>query len=242
MRIFKSVNKNFGLRMTLSFLSLILWVSGLAYAGKVQDPFLQEAVKKYGSQEEASKAIQGLAWSYLNQGYWEIAAKRFEQAKELEPENPDIFWGLGAASSFQQKWNEAIDFFKQGLKLNPDHPNLLADLSWAYEEKGVLEEATTWNQKAKEAFAKINPPHKNRWKPSYNSGLIYAKKGQLENAVSALKEAIQINPQLGDAYGLLAIVYYERRQFDLAAQNAQKATELGFQMDEEFLEALKAHQ
>ncbi len=226
---------------TLLLFFFFLGIAPIAVAESVKSPFLAEAVAKYGSDEAAGKAILDLGWKNLNQGDWEVARKRFEEARQLIPNDPDVLWGLGAASAFQQRWNEAIDFFKEGLEKNPGHANLLADLSWAYEEKGMLEEAISWNQKAAAAYLKITPPDPRRWKPSYNFGLIYAKQGQLENAIASLREALQINPGLGDAYGLLAIVYYERRQYDLAAQNAVKAEELGFRLDEEFLEALKAH-
>ncbi len=231
-----------GYKAALSVMLFTLGIAPAAFAENLKSPFLAEAVAKYGSEEAAGKAILDLGWNNLNQGDWEIARKRFEEARQLIPNDANVLWGLGAASAFQQRWNEAIDFFKAGLEKNPGHANLLADLSWAYEEKGMLDEAVVWNQKAAAAYAKITPPDPRRWKPSYNFGLIYAKKGQLENAISSLNETLQINPGLGDAYGLLAIVYYERRQYDLAAQNAAKAEEFGFRLDEEFLETLKAYQ
>ena len=227
-------------RTVTGWFCFMLLISPLVDAGKPQDPFLADAVKKYGGKEAAGKAIVALGWKQLNEGFWEMAVKRFHQAGELTPENPDVLWGLGAASAFQQKWDEAITQFQKGLKLDPGHANLLADLGWAYEEKGMLDEAAAWNEKAREAFAKMNPPDPHRWKPAYNSGLIHAKKGRYEEAITALNEATQINSDLGDAYGLLAIIYYERGQYDLAVQNADKAVGLGFRMDEEFLEALKS--
>ncbi len=49
-----------------------------------------------------------------------------------------------------------------------------------------------------------------------NSGMIYAKIGEMEKAENSLKQSLKLNPNLSDAYFNLGIIHHEKGDFDTA--------------------------
>ena len=67
-----------------------------------------------------------------NQGRIEEAAKIFERAVQLEPDNPDARLNLGSVVRQLQRFDEAIDHYRAAIRLRPDdikaHCNLASGL------------------------------------------------------------------------------------------------------------------
>jgi TolB-like protein/DNA-binding winged helix-turn-helix (wHTH) protein/Tfp pilus assembly protein PilF len=69
-------------------------------------------------------------------------------ALELEPLSLIINFEVGLASYFSRNYNQAIDQFQKTLELDANFPPPNTFLAAAYEQKGMLQEATTAFQKA----------------------------------------------------------------------------------------------
>jgi tetratricopeptide (TPR) repeat protein len=65
-----------------------------------------------------------------------------------------------------------------------------------------------------------------------------AIKKDYENAVSVYLAAIEIQPDLAEAYNGLGICYYHLKKYDLAWENLKKARMMGFEVQENFYEAV----
>lgn len=61
---------------------------------------------------------------------------------------------------------------------------------------------------------------------NYNAGVQYQQAGQVDLAEQQYKIAIQQNPELGEAYLNLGLIYINKQWFDGALQNTQKAIEI----------------
>lgn len=103
---------------------------------KIDDKFIQEVVKQFGSREAAVKNGLQLAWSYYyKKNDPKTSMKRFNQVWLLDPNNADAFYGFAFLTSLQGKTDEAIQLYKKALELNPNHPMALANLARSYKDK-----------------------------------------------------------------------------------------------------------
>lgn len=121
------------------------------YGGRAKTPAQQEADRKYveealreaGTREKAVDTVMTRGWDYLKKGDPVTAIKRFNQASLLTPDNPDVFWGLGAAVSEQGKHDESIGLFERAQALRPNDPALMLDFGYALIWKGAEGSKTT---------------------------------------------------------------------------------------------------
>jgi hypothetical protein len=57
---------------------------------------------------------------YLDQKNWRAALSRFESAVVLDPENPEVYWGLGEAQRHLGKFTEAKASYEKLVEYDPD--------------------------------------------------------------------------------------------------------------------------
>ena len=73
----------------------------------------------------------------------------------------------------------------------------------------------------------------------YTRGNAHLLKGEYEEAISNYTKALGINPQYALAYNNRAVVYYTIREYDKAWKDVHKAQKLGYQVNPEFIQALR---
>jgi len=76
-------------------------------------------VKEPTHQEAASKDIEVGSY-YLDRKDWKAALSRFESAMVLDPDNPEVYWGLGEAERNLGRYVEARKNFETLLDYDPD--------------------------------------------------------------------------------------------------------------------------
>jgi len=57
---------------------------------------------------------------YLDQKNWRAALSRYESAVVLDPENPDVYWGMGEAQRHLGKFAEAKASYEKLVEYDPD--------------------------------------------------------------------------------------------------------------------------
>ena len=72
-------------------------------------------------------------------GHYDKALDAFLKATELNPKNPDAFYGLGGIYNYQNKHKEAAQTFETVIKLDPTHFNARYSLGFTYEKLGKPE-------------------------------------------------------------------------------------------------------
>jgi hypothetical protein len=80
------------------------------------------AVKEPTHQEAASKDIE-VGGYYLETRNWKAAHSRFESALILDPENPDVYWGLAEAERHLGDMAAAKTNYLKLLDYDPDGPH-----------------------------------------------------------------------------------------------------------------------
>ena len=96
----------------------------------------------------------------------------------------------GWAYSFQGRLDEAIDECKKAIAVEQTFGNPYNDIGSYLVNKGKLDEAIEWLEKAKTA-----PRYEPRHFPYMNLGRIYAQKGMVLRAIQEFEAALEIHAE-----------------------------------------------
>jgi len=79
-------------------------------------------IKEPTHQEASSKDIE-VGKYYLDRKNWKAALSRFESALILDPENPEVYWGLAESEHHLGDYAHAKAHYLQLLEYDPDGPH-----------------------------------------------------------------------------------------------------------------------
>ena len=130
-------------------------------------------------------------------GDLEEAIRLYKFSLSLYP-TADAHTYLGWAYSMQGNIDEALVECEAAIRLDPEFGNPYNDIGVYLMQKGRLDEAIPWLEKAKVA-RRYEPRHF----PYLNLGRIYAMKGMLVKALEEFQGALRFHP--GDEMALQAI-------------------------------------
>ena len=91
----------------------------------------------------------------------------------------------------------------------------------------ALEKAVKYNKKFIQALATL--------------ANAYLMKGMIEESIDTSHRVLKLEPNFAVAYNNLAIAYMENGEFGLAAEHADKAQTLGYEVAPEILKELEAY-
>ena len=143
---------------------------------------------------EANSYYQGEAERYFQeayekqgQGLLEDAISLYQKSIELYP-TAEAHTFLGWAMSLQGKYDAAIAECRRAIEVDPEFGNPYNDIGAYLIEKGKMEEAIPWLEKATEAkrYDAYCYPH-------YNLGRIWEKKGNWFRAVECYRKSLEAN-------------------------------------------------
>jgi TolB-like protein/tetratricopeptide (TPR) repeat protein len=150
---------------------------------------------------DASLAIKPSRDAYSNTGTmyfylgdFERAVERYVNAANLAPNDYRIWGNLGDAYHFQGTqeqvaevaYRRAIGLGEARLEVNPDDSMVMSDVALYYSRVGDVEKARELDARAHSQGDDIMYVH-------YNSALIHAQLGDTEEALTALKRALELN-------------------------------------------------
>ena len=124
----------------------------------------------------------------LAEGEVQEAVELFEQSIAVKP-TAEGHTFRGWAISYLGRLDEAIEECHKAIQLDPDFGNPYNDIGVYLMQKGQLEEAIPWLEKAKAA-----PRYEPRHFPYANLGSIYERRGRWVEAVREYKEALKLYP------------------------------------------------
>jgi DNA-binding winged helix-turn-helix (wHTH) protein/TolB-like protein/lipoprotein NlpI len=84
-------------------------------------------------------------------GRFDEAIAALKRAQELDPLSPQTTRRLAQALVFARQPDLAIEECRKALEMDPEHPGLLTHLAWAYEQKGMCEEALALTKRVKQS-------------------------------------------------------------------------------------------
>jgi len=172
-------------------------------------PYFKKATEL---EPEYGEAYLYLGRSYINQGQWRSAIPALRSAYRLAPNETKnqtleiLIDGLINIAVFEVKqgnFTQAIGYLQESLELAPNNNKVKTTLGktlFSYGtqlvSQGKLTEAISQFQEA----TKLTP---NEFSPYFGLAKAFFQKGQIVEALSALKTAMLINPKSGEAQNLL---------------------------------------
>ena len=155
------------------------------------DMDIQDFLRQGDGHEEDKRE----AWQLFTQAYecqmkreLEEAVTLYKQSIETHP-TAEAYTFLGWTYSFMGRLDDAIEECHKAIEQDPDFGNPYNDIGAYLIEKGELDEAMTWFQKALQARRYESPAF-----PHLNLGRVYERRGEWTEAIDSYKKALLINP------------------------------------------------
>ncbi len=165
-----------------------------------------------------SKSAPATAWTAAA----EILLQRDlpDSVTALATENPNAPAGTnaflrGRVAEQQGDLQTAARYYKEALSADPDYPGASAFLG------GVLARLGDTHG-AQKALARASSRGEGGVATKYNQAVVRSKAGDYRGAIPLLKEVIQKDPSLKDAYRALAAAYRKTDQYEEAAKTSQE--------------------
>lgn len=127
-------------------------------------------------------------YEFQMNGHLEQAIKHYKESIEIYP-TAEAFTFLGWTYSFMGRLDDAIEECRKAIETDPDFGNPYNDIGAYLIEKGKLDEAIPWLEKATKAIR-----YDNYCFPHLNLGRIWEKKGLWDTAIEEYKRALNSNP------------------------------------------------
>ena len=137
------------------------------------------------------------AYARQMQGDLEQAIRLYQESLAIYP-TAEAHTFLGWTYSFQGRIDEAIEECHKAIAVDPDYGNPYNDIGVYLMQKGDLDGAIPWFEKAKQA-----PRYEPRQFPYMNLGRIYLRKGQWAEAMREFEEGVRVAPKDQDMRKLL---------------------------------------
>ncbi|HET9846124.1 MAG TPA: tetratricopeptide repeat protein [Nitrospira sp.] len=143
-----------------------------------------------GSEEDKREAWELFQRAYQRQmkGELEEAVSLYRQSIATHP-TAEAHTFLGWTYSFMGRLDDAIEECHRAIALDPEFGNPYNDIGAYLIEKGELDDAIPWFQKAMQAKRYESPAF-----PHLNLGRVYEKKGHWTEAIASYKHALALNP------------------------------------------------
>jgi len=137
------------------------------------------------------------AYARQMQGDLEQAIRLYQESLAIYP-TAEAHTFLGWTYSFQGRIDEAIEECHKAIAVDPDYGNPYNDIGVYLMQKGDLDGAIPWFEKAKQA-----PRYEPRQFPYMNLGRIYLRRGQWMDAMREFEEGVRVAPKDQDMRKLL---------------------------------------
>ena len=160
--------------------------SGKSFKILDSEALMGEADSYYRS--EAERIFQE-AYQMQMDGKLEDAIVLYRKSLELFP-TAEAHTFLGWAFSFQGHYDAAIDECHKAIEIDPEFGNPYNDIGAYMIEKGRLDDAIPWLEKAIQAKR-----YDSYCFPHYNLGRVWEKKGNWMRALSCYQSAVRDNPE-----------------------------------------------
>jgi Tfp pilus assembly protein PilF len=137
------------------------------------------------------------AYEQQMNGNLEAAIELYRRSIEIHP-TAEAHTFLGWSYSFQGRIDEAIEECHKAIAVDPDFGNPYNDIGAYLIQKGMLDEAIPWLQKAT-----VAKRYEARAYPHINLGRIWERKGRVWDAMREYRTALVESPKYDEAYKAL---------------------------------------
>jgi len=160
------------------------------------------------------------------------AVTQYKKALKMQHDCLEAHYGLAICYNKLGMVEDEIQQYKMILAIKPDMLSALVNLGNAYFGQDKYSVAITHYKKAVE----LQP---NEPMVYYNLGAAYSNNENYEQAVEAYLRAVELDPGIGDAHYGLAFGFYQLKKYELAWEHIKIAKDLGVEVTNDQLEAIK---
>jgi len=204
----------FGKRMSLAVHTMLI-VSGKV-AGNLVNAYnnVFELTKR-----ERAEIFHALGSEDLKKGRQADSLAAFENAVELDPDNPEVHRKIGEAYLAADDFEKARQSLRKALELKPDYAEVYELLGAAYYNRDSFGPALTYLEKASQ-LSQDND------EVAYLLGMTHDKLKQFDKAIEFVQRAIDLNPRQVKYYYSLGFLFDSIGEKDKALENFKKSVEL----------------
>ncbi len=158
------------------------------------------------------------------------------QKKASFRESADFYHLLALAYYGKEEYSKAVVSYRQALNLAPERTDILNNLGLAYLARHEYQQAIA---EFSRALTDLNysKPHL----LYYNLALCYQRTGNFSDSLMNLERALELAPQLSQAYQLRGQIYLQQKKYKDAVLNLENATRLEPRDAEGFLFLAEAY-
>jgi Flp pilus assembly protein TadD len=199
----------------------------LALALKFQDNLpgaIAEFQRAIQLDPNLADAYYSLGVTLWQKGDFPAAAEQLQHAVEVRPDYAEAYYTLGTVYKQLNKLPQAAQALREAIRLQPSfpgaHTTLGAVLRQQGDTAGADAESRTGEQLAKQKTSLQAAIF------ATNSGNHLLNVGDIDGAISQLRNAVKLSPNYAVAHYQLAVALSRKGERTEAAQEFQKATEL----------------
>jgi len=159
----------------------------------------------------------------------------YERALELDEDNPIIHYRLGYVYTQSGNLEQARQSLSRALEIEPGLPPALAALGYVYRRIGEkmppgIERDMMLNQAESKLLEALNISPKlvdddgESWWGSL--GGLYRRRGQIEEAIEAYRQAAKVTPKSSYAFSNLALLYMQQNNRDAMIETYKRVEQL----------------
>lgn len=152
--------------------------------------FIEDSLRTAGGDKvKAAKYLINKGWQSISANESKEAIKRFNQAYLIDPSDYQVYWGLGVASTIDQKFEASEELFLQSISMNSKDSRLQADYIFSIINHAIYfskaKEFTEFQTKIKKALDQSNAALKN----DPTSALLLSRRAMIHFYMGDLKVA-----------------------------------------------------
>ncbi|MCH8903162.1 MAG: tetratricopeptide repeat protein [Bacteroidetes bacterium] len=179
-----------------------------------------------------AEAINNRGIIHNSMGNTNLSLIDFTRAIKLDENYVSAYNNRGNIYNFKGEYEKALADFNFSLTLDPLNAETYNNRGIAYYFKKEYNLAYADYDKAISLNSNYAEAYSNR-------GLVKYKQGQKQEALDDFNSAIRSDPNYAAAYYNRSMIFYENSNFTLALESAERAKVLGYDIPDEFIEALK---
>ncbi|GJQ58410.1 MAG: tetratricopeptide repeat protein [Candidatus Scalindua sp. AMX11] len=186
-----------------------------------------ETVSESLGSEHLARGIE-----YYNNGMLDEAISEFQEVLKVNEDDLDAHFNLGKVYVDKEMFEEAISQYEKVIDLDPAHIDANLELGMLYMDFDQIDEALLLYKNASMENPENTYLH-------FHLGEAYFRKQRYDKAILEFNRALSINNMDPEIQYRLAETYKETKQFDLAMEHVKRARELGYPVEQEFLDYLE---
>ena len=177
--------------------------------------------KKQLKKEKEADALRKLGEAYMLENRDAAAFQKLMEAKDLNPEDPYIYFALGNFYFNKKKYDLAIENYSKCLELKPEFASVRNNLGLVYLEIGEYDTAISYFSELSDNYIYATPHY-----PRFNMGQAYFYKNNYKEAKRCFREALEMDPQFTIALHWLGRTYIELGNIPEATASLEKAVQM----------------